>query len=235
MIGNMISPFEGVYKPPSPDDYFDPVTHVATEENFIKFLQAGIYTEDVIGYKVQLSNSVGYNNGLWIIADVNHDSENTGQTNCYDLISVDCVGQNVTMENYYWTTNYRILNYLNGNFYNGFSGIKSHIINIKYKSEGSWYDDSKIIIPSIIEIGGWKNGSMNIEGIPYPIFPDHDNSSSAFRCKHASNTSSDLVAWWTRSIYLGDSDYYWISNSTGYATQQYRWTSAYYPALFRVQ
>lgn len=196
-------------KLPSPDDYFDPTTHIATEANFIKFLQAGIYTSDVIGYKVQLSNTAAYNNGIWIIADVNHDSANTGQTNCYDLISVDCIYPGSSFGT---SQNWRdsiVRTWLNGTFYDGLSSnIKSRIINIKYNSQGTWYNDDKVIIPSCTELN-YSGTYVEIEGIAYPIF-----TNSASRKKYQFGTTS-YINWWTRSRYTDASGYVWLVGTDG--------------------
>ena len=190
MIGNIVLP-NGIKRGNPLDDYFDPITHTATEANFIRFLEAGIYTSDVIGYKVILSNSIDYNNGIWIIADVNHDSINTGQTNCYDLISE----KSFSYGRYPNTTTYRngnIRSWLVNTFYPGFSAnIKSHVLNIKYYSNGSWYSDDNIVLISHIETGGTETDV--IEGVKYPIFTDN-----ASRIKY-SFTDGAVHWWWTRT------------------------------------
>lgn len=193
-----------------PDDYFDPTTHTATEANFIKFLQAGIYTEDVIGYKVILSNTANYNNGVWIIADVNHDSANTGQTNCYDLISVDCFYRNTFGNSQNWRDS-NMRTWLNNTFYNGLSSdIKSHIINIKYNSQGTWYNDDKVIMPSCTEINYSDiYNPTDTEGIVYPIFTD-----KASRIKYQFGTTS-AYGWWTRTRFLSYSYFVWFVSAYG--------------------
>ena len=209
MIGNIIAPFEGVYIPPSPDDFFDPTTHIATEENFIKFLQAGIYTSDVIGYKVQLGNSVEYNNGLWVIADVDHDSTNTGQTNCYDLISQDCFYSTSFGRNQNWRDS-TPRTYLNGTFYSGFSSaFKAHILNPKYNSQGTWYTDDYVILPSYKEVNGGTSTAQDNEGVGYPIFTDNTS-----RVKNQSDTSTTRI-WWTRSRDNRGSSSVWTVSASG--------------------
>ena len=194
MVGNIIEPINvgGSSGPVDPDDYFDPVTHIATEENFIKFLECEVYDSKYIGYGVQLSNSVEYNDGVWIIADVDHDSANTGQTNCYDLISKDCFHSTTFGSNQDWrSSNPRT--WLNNTFYPGFgTNFKSHMINIKYKSLSTWYTDDKIILPSYVELNG-TTGSAYYEGITYPIFTDN---TSRKKYKTGTTTYGD---WWTRS------------------------------------
>lgn len=178
MVGNILNPYGGGNSGKGSvviDDYFNS-NHIAMEEAFIDFLNDGGYYADdsLIGYKVLLSNSVNYNNEAWIIIDVNHDSENTGQTNCYDLISEKCFYYSAFGETSYWRSSY-LRSWLNDTFYPGFSNnIKPHIMNIKYNVDGNWYNDDKVILPSYSEI----NGNLDIhydEGIPYPVFTD-DNS-----------------------------------------------------------
>ena len=194
----------------NPDDYFDPNTHIATEANFIAFLEAGGKYDDtsLIGYKVTLSNSATYNGGTYVIADVNHDSTNTGQTNCYDLIALDCVNPGISFgSNYNWRDS-NVRTWLNGTFYNGLSSdIKSHIINIKYNSQGTWYNDDKVILPSFTEVNGSTGTSYpqyaDIEGIAYPIFTNNNS-----RSKYQFGTTSTYY-WWTRSRYAVGSGTVW--------------------------
>ena len=215
----------------NPDDYFDPVTHIATEENFIKFLQCGVYDSKYIGYKVQLSNSASYNNGLWVIADVNHDSANTGQTNCYDLISLDCFDNTTTYGSGNHWRNSNIRTKLNGNFYSGFSNnFKSHILNIKYYSESAWYTDDKIIIPSWTELTGGYSDTVEREGIKYPIFSDN-NSRKKFG--FGSNT---YQTWWSRTRVTNyGTGYIWYVMSSGDGNFTSYSHSLYIAALFRVR
>lgn len=215
----------------NPDDYFDPITHIATEENFIKFLQCGVYDSKYIGYKVQLSNSAGYNNGLWVIADVNHDSVNTGQTNCYDLISLNCFDSTIYgSSNNYWR-NSNIRTKLNGNFYSGFSNnFKSHILNIKYNSEYTWYTDDKIIMPSWTELTGGYSDTIEKEGILYPIFSDN-NSRKKFM--FGSNTYQN---WWSRTRVINyGTGYIWYVTNAGDGNFTSYSNSRYIVALLRVR
>lgn len=196
MIGNIIAPFEGIYIPPSPDDFFDPITHIATEENFIKFLQAGIYTEDVIGYYVTLSNSVDLNGGKWIIADVNHDSS---QPNTYDLISVDLTSSTYAFGSSQIYRDSTVRTWLNNTFYPGFSdAFKARMVNITYASNGNTYSDDKVTIPSFTEVNGNVPSDYSsyvvVEGTKYPIFDAGDSS----RVKYTFGTTSAYY-WWTRS------------------------------------
>lgn len=209
MIGNVIAPFEGVYVPFNPDDCFDPTTHIATEENFMKLLDNGVYDSKYIGYKVQLGNSVGYNNGLWVIADINHDSTNTGQSNCYDLISQDVFGrQSFSSSSAYWRdSNPR--SWLNNTLYPGFSSnFKLHILNPKYMSEGTWYDDDYVILPSRIDICG-RSSYQNDGGTQYPIF---NNDSSR---KKLEFNGSNYRDWWLRSRATQFSTAVWYVNNYG--------------------
>jgi hypothetical protein len=206
----------------NPDDIFDSTTHIATEEDFMKLLDHGIYDTKYIGYKVQLSNSVDYNNGIWIIADVNHDSTNTGQSNCYDLISQDCFySTTFSSSNNSWR-NSNPRTWLNNTFYPGFSNeFKNHILNPKYNSQGTWYTDDKIILPSKVEINS-GSGSADIEGVAYPIFTDNTS-----RIKNQFGGSA--YYWWTRSRYTGYGNYVWVVR-TGGGMNYYSYGNSYYLA-----
>lgn len=181
----------------NPDDYFDPVTHIATESNFIEFLRCGVYDSKYIGYKVQLANSSTYNNGLWVIADVNHDSTNTGQTNCYDLISEDLVYGGSGFGGSYVYRNSTIRTTINGTLYNGFSNnFKERMLNIKYKSAGSWYSDDKMLILSGTELNGVAS-QMPIEGLKYPIFTGE--SGVGLNSSRVKYYNGSALTWFTRS------------------------------------
>ena len=233
MVGNIISPDQfgnsGGGGGFDPDSIFDPTTHVATEADFITLLENGIYDSKYIGYKVQLSSSSGYyNNGLWVIADVNHDSANTGQTNCYDLISENCFGEMAYGVDSNWRDS-MIRSFLNGNSYlNKFSSeFKAHILNLKYKSNGSWYNDDKIIIPSEYEVGLNSQG-LN-EGMMYPIFTEGDSSK---RQKYIEG-SQNFGNWWTRT--RSDSEYVILVGMWGYSTISESYNYYYIAPLMRVQ
>lgn len=192
---------------------FDPTTHIATEENFIKLLEHEVYDRKYIGYGVTLSNSVDYNNGVWIIADVDHDSANTGQTNCYDLISRDTFHSTKysSGEKMPWTSS-TIKNWLNNTFYNAFSSdIKYHILNIKYKSQTSWRTAEKVILPSLVEVYGTITG-YDTEGVTYPIFTD-DTS----RKKYDSEVTTYHISksWWTRTRYKTNNSNFEYVNTAG--------------------
>jgi hypothetical protein len=220
----------GSYKaiPYDPDSAVDPVTHVATEASFIQLLQHGVYDSKYIGYKVQLGNSVDYNNGLWVIADVNHDSENTGQTDCYDLISEDCFHGGVFSSS---GNNWRssdLRTWLNTTFYNGFSeNFKSHMNNITYDSNGGTYTDDKIISPSFTEVKGGTSSYAITEGTAYPIFTNGNS-----RKKYKTGTTS-YVDWWTRTPYTTSSNV-WIVYSTGGISDAGYLTGKYLAPLMRV-
>ena len=208
MVGNIIEPLNIASGGGSfdPDNYFDPTTHIATESNFIKLLEDGYYEESLIGYKVQLSNSTDYNNGTWIIADVNHDSDNTGQTDCYDLISQDCFYSTTFGSNQNWRSS-TPRKWLNSTFYRGFSSnLKNRLMNPKYNSDNTWYTDDIVIIPSFIEVNGNVptdySSYIVSEGVKYPIF----ESGSSDRIKYQSGTST-TVRWWTRSRLTNNSNY----------------------------
>ena len=218
-----------------PDDYFDPTTHIATEANFIKLLEDGFYEESLIGYKVQLSQTSGYyNNGIWVIADVNHDSENTGQTNCYDLISQDCFYSTKFGSNQNWRSS-TPRTYLNGDFYSGFSSaFKAHMICPKYKSQSTWYTDDYVILPSKVEVNGGTS-TTDSEGVAYPIFTGTAGTgSNTSRIKYQSGTST-ARNWWTRSRHTSDSTGVWIVGSGGSMSNYYYVNSRYLAPLLRVQ
>ena len=212
----------------NPDNYFDPSTHIATEANFIKLLEDGWYEESLIGYKVQLSNTANYNNGIWVIADVNHDSENTGQSNCYDLISQDCFYSTMFGSNQNWRSS-TPRTYLNGTFYSGFSSaFKAHMICPKYKSQSTWYTNDYVILPSYKEINGGTSSYQDNEGVAYPIFTG--NSS---RIKYQSGTSTARV-WWTRSRHIATSNNIWYVNTDGSMTNGNYGSTRYLVPLLRV-
>ena len=183
------------------DLYFDPVTHTATEENFIRFLDLGLYTKKVVGYKVILSNeaaTTNYNGGIWVIADVGHDSLN--QPKSYDLIAEEAFGT-VQFETNDTGNRWRdstLRTWLNGEYRNGFSSaLRNYMIRMVYQSfDGSdidTYNDDFIILPSAAEIG-LSDGEVTVEGTKYPIFTDN-----ASRTKNTFGTVSSPASWWVRS------------------------------------
>jgi hypothetical protein len=215
----------------NPDDYFDPVTHIATEENFIKFLECGVYDSKYIGYKVQLSNSAAYDNGLWIIADVNHDSVNTGQTNCYDLISEKIFLSGSFGSNWNYVGSY-LQSRLNSTLYNGFSlDIKNHIMNIVYKSQSSWVNTDKVVAPSFVEVNGSSSGqsTSEIEGVQYPLFTDNN---SRRKMVHGASYNS---GWWLRTRALGADNIVWQVNGSGTIDGYWYYNSGYTSAIIRTQ
>lgn len=227
MVGIIVSP--NAPDTIDPDNYFDPTTHTATEADFIRFLEdGGKYDSSMIGYKVTLSNSAAYNGGTYVIADVNHDSTNTGQTNCYDLISVDCINPESSFGS---SQNWRDSNmrtWLNGTFYNGLSSdIKSHIMNIKYNSNGTWYNDDKVIMPSCKELN-YSDSYTAIEGTTYPIFTDN-----ASRQKYKFGTTSTYY-WWTRSRDTYDSSFVWFVRTDGSLGYIYYNLSCYVVPTLRI-
>ena len=163
MIGNVIKPKSGNVEYPL----------VLTENEFIDVLNQGIYTYNLLGHRVTLNNSQNNSEGnpVWIIADVNHDSANTGQTNCYDLMAVGAVQTyRESFSGQSWR-NSTTRTWLNSTYLNGFSSaLQSHIINMKYNSNGSWYTDDKIILPSLKEMVGSSYQNMTFtEGEIYPV------------------------------------------------------------------
>ena len=195
-----------------PDDYFDPVTHIATEANFIAFLAAGgkYDNKSLVGYKVQLGNGANYNNGLWVIADVNH---NTDQPNTYDLIPQDCFySRTFSSSSQYWRSS-DVRTYLNSTFYNGFSdNFKSRMSTIIYDSNGSTYNDDKVILPSFTEINGTTgttSAAFVVEGAAYPIFTDNDS-----RKKYQVSTTTYSL-WWTRSRSTSSGTFVWVVRADG--------------------
>lgn len=222
----------GSYKasPYDPDSAFDPVTHVATEAAFIQLLQHGVYDSKYIGYKVQLGNSVDYNNRLWVIADVNHDSANTGQTDCYDLISEDLPKKTYKFSDQYWR-NTTVRTWLNNTFYNGFSNeFKNHMLNINYNSNNSWYNDDYIILPSYIEVNGGTSTYQKDLGVAYPIFTDDSSRIKAYIVG-----TTNYGEWWTRTQYTNISNNVWRATTSGKIQYYYISNSGIYLApLMRV-
>lgn len=213
----------------NPDDYFDPVTHIATEENFIKFLDCGVYDSKYIGYGVLFDNM-----GLWTIADVNHDSVHTGQTNCYDLVSSG-------LYNFYsrkWAedqfTNYyesNIRNYINARYSSFSNDIMPRLMKLKYNSANTWYDTDYIVVPSQKEVGGSAQSGFPSEGIRYPIFEYTDGATST-RVKSYSGNSY----WWTRTA-QERSSYKWtyrVSDTGSLQTVQSNSSGCYAVGLIRV-
>ncbi len=217
--------------PYDPDSAFDPVTHIATESAFIQLLQHGVYDSKYIGYKVQLGNSVDYNNGLWVIADVGHHAD---QPNTYDLIPQDAF-YNTTFDDsspyQYWRDSTPRL-WLNSTFYNGFNeNFKFHMNNITYDSNGSTYNDDKIILPSFTEVNGTTGTSDTTyvtEGTAYPIFTDNNS-----RKKYQTGTTS-YVRWWTRSRHTGYSSSVWGVNTDGSMGYRASNVNCYLAPLMRV-
>ena len=220
----------GSYKasPYDPDSAFDPVTHVATEASFIQLLQHGVYDSKYIGYKVQLGNSVDYNNGLWVIADVNHDAN---QPNTYDLISQDCFNTTWFGSSQYWRDS-GVRTWLNDTFYNGFSeNFKSHMNNITYVSNGSTYNDDKVILPSFTEVNGTTGTSSTdyvVEGTAYPIF-----TKKSSRQKYQTGTTT-YKRWWTRSRRTGYSTVWYVKTDGSMNYTPYQGDSEFLAPLMRV-
>jgi len=236
MIGVIRRPNIAVV-PFDPDNIFDPTTHVATETDFIKLLEHGVYDSKYIGYKVQLSNSVDYNNGLWVIADVNHDNINTGQSNCYDLISEDSFHKAAFSNSspYSGWRSSTARTWLNNTFYPGFSTeFKNHILNPKYKSQSTWYTDDYVILPSKVEVNGETGNSTDNEGVAYPIFTGTagtgENSS---RKKHPAGSTSYVGYWWLRSRTPSDSNYFYevYGGDGSIGSAHYEWTYLLAPLL----
>lgn len=176
-----------------------------SESQFLSLLKYKIYDAKYLGYRVNITNSYVENrtsfNMPWIIADVNHDSANTGQTNCYDLISEKVYSFYYGGGSYntypYIDTSVRTL--LNSTFYNCFSeDIKSHILNIKYNSNGTWYTNDKVVPPSFAEVNGTidkyqSSFTAPLEGVPYPIF------TGASTRRTTSVTSSSYISYLLRT------------------------------------
>ena len=201
MVGNIIEPLNIASGGGSfdPDNYFDPSTHIATEANFIKLLEDGYYEKQLIGYKVNLPNSLVYNNWPYIIIDVNHDSQNTGQTNCYDLMSEYCFKYQIFGQSIDYRTS-SVRDYLNNTYFPALdSSFKDHVLNIVYDYENSKYSDDKIVLPSYTEVNGKTTPNTEqfsiVEGTEYSCFPDISS-----RIKIQSGTSI-ARRWWTRSKY----------------------------------
>lgn len=201
----IVKPWYKKGEPFDPDSVFDPVTHTATEAGFLELLAHHVYDSKYIGYFVTLGNSAAYNSGLWVIADVNHDSTNTGQTNCYDLISLDCFdpGNNAYSSSSYLWRSSTVRTWLNNTFYPGFSAdFKSRLLSIKYNSENTWYDDDKVILPSALELGGPSSAAINNDvSVRYPIFAQsefYSNNASRVKAEHSIGTNS---GYWSRTYF----------------------------------
>ena len=208
MIGNLIQKSNnsgGGNNRINPDDYFDPTTHIATERNFIKFINdGGYFRSSIIGYKVQLSNTVSYNNGIWVIADINHDVSRTGQPSTFDLISEDCIGKTIFGGSTDWRSS-TIRSYMNNTFYPGFSSVmKEYIINIRYQDyQSGWFDDDYCIIPAgRYEVQAWNGsyGTFSPAGTIYPYFCSNINSSDTNTNALNKNYNGSSSWWWTRSL-----------------------------------
>lgn len=201
---------------------------VLTEAEFLEILNKGIYTRNLIGHQVTLTNSAATSgtNPNYMIVDVNHDSN---QLNTYDLMAIDCVSaNNYGHDQYYRTSNIRT--WLNGTYFNGFSAnMQSHIVNIRYNSQGTIYTDDKIIIPSMTEICGDKYNSnyyTKNEGTAYPVISD--------ACKKYNGTNATI--WYTRSRSLQNGSYVWIVRENTMMDDQCHYNSNFpFSPLFRVQ
>ena len=226
MIGIIIPAVKGIVPPFDPDEAFDPTTHIASEEAFISLLDHGVYDEKYIGYMVTLSNSVAYDDGVWVIADVNHDSANTGQTDCYDLISRDCFGSSVfdSAKKSIWRS-CSLRTWMNGTYYNGFSSnFKERMMNPKYYSSNEWYNDDKVLLPSFREVTTQYDDIAPSEGTTYPIF-----TSSSSRIKTYGNVAQ---YWWTRTRYSSNvSIVYTSGDMTNYSPKY----ECYLAPIIRVQ
>ena len=187
------------------NDYFDPVTNIATESDFLSFIETGMVTNKVIGKKVTLSNSSGYyNNGQWSILEWNHDIDNPEFY--YDLIATNGIRYMAFDSNNgkMWRRS-SIRTWLNDTFYNGFSSdIRDRM---EYISAETWsgssvedktYTHDKVIIPSAVEIGFSSGENIHSEGSKYIMFSDN-----ASRIKRLTGTTTNKP-WWTRSC---DKDY----------------------------
>lgn len=174
-------------------------------------------------------------NPNYMIVDVNHDSENTGQTNCYDLMSVDCVAyyQFSNIWPYCYWRNSLMRSYLNSTFKQGFSSnIQGHLIAMKYKSETTWYNDDYIILPAVSEFpkGAYVNSSLILvenEGTMYPIFPKW--------FKTAAGSTSNLCEYIFRTRATSATEDIALISGTGQISSyngSLIWNA---PILFRVQ
>lgn len=199
---------------------------VLTEAEFLEILNKGIYTYNLLGHQVALSNSQATSgtNLNYMIVDLNHDSN---QLNTYDLMAVDTVAQRAFGNSNYWR-NSGIRTWLNGTYISGFSAsIQSHIINMRYNSNGTIYTDDKIIMPSITEITGDKYDSSYTknEGTLYPVVP-------AYIRKYTNSS----YQWMTRTCDSG-AVYLWGINNLGSLWvngNSYNTSNCVVP-LFRVQ
>lgn len=158
------------------DKYFDPETHIATEEKFIELLDKKIYSKELIGYKVSIYNDTIGKPIIFTIADVNHNNENDPNGGNYDLITNECFHlTNFGESNRYADSNIR--EWLNSNFLEGFkesnSEFYNHLCSFIYEKDGTVYSDI-VMIPSITELG-FEGYDEYDGGIPYPIFKDNES------------------------------------------------------------
>jgi len=153
-------------------------SRIITQEQFINILNHNIFSPWLIGVEVSLESKMGYyNNDAWLIIDVNHDSENTGQNNYYDLAcytGISGLYHSTTL-----STNYRNSEDRNTtiSYYDKFSStIKNHMIPINYFYNNNLYTDDYIVIPSINEFYNIDSNSYN--GKSYPLMILESNRGS---------------------------------------------------------
>lgn len=236
MIGNILdykynNDESGGYNELDPNDFFDS-NHMTTENLLLNFLKyGGKITPACIGYKVKITSSVGYyNNVTYIIADVNHDAANTGQTNTFDIIAMQLLtNNNDTSYNTQVYRDSRTRTWLNNTYYNSLNNnLKEYIVKIKYNSYGVYYDDDYITIPSTIEIGENRG---NDSGVAYPNYGG--------RCKALYNSSypdrlypeDSAYNWFTRTY--SSMDYYFYVNTGGSVSNSWYGNSFYYSPIIR--
>lgn len=208
--------------------YFDPETHIATEENFIKLLDKKIYSKELIGYKVVVYNTLIGKLITFTIADVNHE-QNYLEGGYYDLIADGCFYlTNFGESNHYADSNIR--EWLNGNFLEGFresnSEFYNHLWSFIYKEDDAVYSDI-VMIPSITELG-FEGYDEYDGGIPYPIFKDNESRIMNILGKNKKGH------YWTRSRRTSGSSYVWCVDTDGSMSYSNYIGSRYLAPLLRI-
>lgn len=208
--------------------YFDPETHIATEEDFIKLLDNKIYSKELIGYKVVVYNTLIGKLITFTIADVNHNNENDPNGGNYDLIADKCFHlTNFGESNRYSDSNIR--EWLNSNFLEGFkesnSEFYNHLCSFIYEEDGTVYSDI-VMIPSISELGFGYDSDH--DGIPYPIFKDKESRIMNILGKN------EKGYYWTRSRDSSSYNNDWYVTTNGCMTTTYYSSNRYLVPLLRI-
>lgn len=239
MIGNIKPKFSGNIVKPS-DSKNLPEPGNLTEEEFISILDAGVYDTKYIGSKVTINNSYSEyaSNNIYTIADANHDSANTGQNNCYDLIADCVIRRELANTNFDSSSSDSLYKYLNNTFYYGFNtNFINHIMQMRFPISANYSSQwvtLYITIPSTAEVNLVSKYYWTPLGIPYPIFTDNDS-----RKRKYPDNEEYYSSYWARDyagtgIY-GSNKYYYIDNTGVTYTASGSYDKMYFVPLFRVQ